>query len=493
MDSHIIELSSQASQAGQPRGQEFQEEDDEESEDQELEDPPKYSPLYLEVMRVIIQYVRSEHPAMISSEDSQKLRLFEALGESAQKFLACLLMRKDLKWHPIRRLIKLGVRLGLDEAGVGSVVSELCVESADVQPFALDESKMSIDDALWCLTVDQLKEIGGSHRIRFILKRQLISSLKQAVDLAHLSQAAHQVLGKCIQIPESVGRFFRRLILVYYRCKYFPHARLDAPLLEVFTGVGKRFGGFTPRIFQTDFTVGYPELVEFERRFFPNAAPLKLAATDNYLLIFDDFLGDARSHPDHKHSMIIDHCSALSDASRHILAGMILQQNLHAEFQKARCHDVFDPDTQTSSVITELCKPPDTGDTSLCYNEHQEVFLTVLQRLRREDLMEIGQNHGIKTRKKNPLKTELTSAFEKALPQRRINSPKPLKEILMPEIIKKLDELKKRTMGVHSAVHGTLDPMVKKYFERQTETPAHIARKPFHAIRQRFCETPASQ
>ncbi|KAJ7478994.1 hypothetical protein FB451DRAFT_172505 [Mycena latifolia] len=92
--------------------------------------------------------------------------------------------------------------------------------------------------------------------------------------------------------------------------------------------------------------------------------------------------------------------NALSVASRHVLAGMVLQRNdpvwNSAELYKLRCSGVFDPETETSSVITELCNPPEACSQPFCINEDQEKFSTVLDRLRLVDLKEIGKRCGVK-------------------------------------------------------------------------------------------------
>lgn len=137
---------------------EFQGEDDGEEE----RDASPHSMLYIKLLRgdcphilllqavihwalnfvEIIQFARLEHPGLISPVDSQDLASFEAFSstlnlrwtlpiadynaDDAQMFLTCLIMRKDLKWHPIRRVMKLGGRLDLDAKGIERVMTELC-------------------------------------------------------------------------------------------------------------------------------------------------------------------------------------------------------------------------------------------------------------------------------------------------------------------------------------------------------------------------------
>ncbi|KAJ7478993.1 hypothetical protein FB451DRAFT_1240346 [Mycena latifolia] len=249
----------------------------------------EYSPLYIEAIRVIIQYVRSKCPSMISPVEDTMLQRFEVLPEHAQQLWICLLMRKDLKWHPIRRILKLGQRLGLEKRGVESVMVQLCAPQAvgtgEAWNFGSDESKMTNDEALVCLTVKQQKTIDPSNCAR--LKDELIATFKRDIPPSRLSEIALELLQKCIQINEDVGRLFRRFFLVYYQRNRIPEG--STPLLEVFNGIGKRFGLVTPRVWVTDLSE-YAKLVEFELTLFPNPAAVKSAATDNHLLIFDGLI-----------------------------------------------------------------------------------------------------------------------------------------------------------------------------------------------------------
>ncbi|KAJ7479065.1 hypothetical protein FB451DRAFT_1240513 [Mycena latifolia] len=151
--------------------------------------------------------------------------------------------------------------------------------------FGSDESMMTNDEALVCLTVKQLKTIDPSNCAR--LKDELIAAFKRDIPPPRLSEIALELLQKCIQINEDVGRLFRRLFLVYYQRNRIPEG--SNPLLEVFNGIGKRFGLVTTRVLVTDLSE-YAKLVEFELKLFPNPATVKSAATDNYLLIFDGLI-----------------------------------------------------------------------------------------------------------------------------------------------------------------------------------------------------------
>ncbi|KAJ7443574.1 hypothetical protein FB451DRAFT_1295614 [Mycena latifolia] len=267
----------------------------------------EYSPLYIEAIRVIIQYVRSKCPSMISPVEDTMLQRFEVLPEHAQQLWICLLMRKDLKWHPIRRILKLGQRLGLEKRGVESVMVQLCVlrrlerevcyrasfeaqrptHRTEAWNFGSDESKMTNDEALVCLTVKQQKTIDPSNCAR--LKDELIATFKRDIPPSRLSEIALELLQKCIQINEDVGRCFGDFsgLLPAYVSNRIPEG--STPLLEVFNGIGKRFGLVTPRVWVTDLSE-YAKLVEFELTLFPNPAAVKSAATDNHLLIFDGLI-----------------------------------------------------------------------------------------------------------------------------------------------------------------------------------------------------------
>ncbi|KAJ7703660.1 hypothetical protein B0H17DRAFT_1127273 [Mycena rosella] len=440
--------------------------DDEEDEDVE---ETEYSPLYLQVVRG--NHTLIDSSSMISSEDEQILQRFEVLdggysvesdAEHAQELWTCLLTRKNMKWHPIRRVVKLGGRLSLKEPGVlARVMTDLCMPQSGSQPFAKDESQMTMDERLICLTVVQLKGINNRYEQSRARKSELIEALKQDFDMPDLETLARGAHGPCIQLDENACRLFRRLILVYYRCNPLPQP--TTPLLEVFDGIGKRFGVIR---LQPDFMIGYRELVEFERKSFPNPETLKPAAVDNYLLILDDILANGRDNrAEIPH--IITACSALSDRSRHVLAGMILQRQMQAvnctDFQKLKCDGVFDPKSHTLSIIAELCRPLEGGTHPLCAGEDQEDFPTVLKRLRLKDLQDIAKKHGIKAKRGKP---ELVKELNNFRSQRRIDSPQPIKQSLMPKIKEKLDMLKKRRLEVHEDVRDALKPLLRRYFLR---------------------------
>ncbi|KAJ7626461.1 hypothetical protein B0H17DRAFT_1151047 [Mycena rosella] len=120
----------------------------------------------------------------------------------------------------------------------------------------------------------------------------------------------------------------------------------------------------------------------------------------------------------------------------------------------------------TLSVIADLCRPLEGGTHPLCTDKDQEDFPTVLKRLSLKDLQDIAKKHGIKVKR---AKTELVKALNIFLSQKRIDSPQPIKELLMPEIRKKLDVLKKCRLEVHEDVQDALKPLLRRYFLSETQ------------------------
>ncbi|KAF8151254.1 hypothetical protein K438DRAFT_1942845 [Mycena galopus ATCC 62051] len=445
--------------------QEFQGEDDEESNEESREES-SHSTLYIKLIREIIQFVQAEHSSLISDTDAQILTLFEAFSEKAQMFLTCLIMtRKDLKWHPIGSVLKLGERLKLDMEGVASVMTELCKTPG----FAQDQ--ISIDEALWCLTIPQLLNILGFKP--GTRKAGLVSAARQRPDPW---KNVRETLGKCIRINLDIIRLFRRLILTYYRCK-LPAREGSGSMFEIIEGVGKRFGAFRPLMFdEPPFLRNRDALVEFELRTFSGQA----AGVDNYLPIFDDILADIA----HKNNSIADTCRGLDLATRHVLASIVLQQHTevsYSDLRELRCNGVFNPENDSTAVLSTFCGR--SGD-ALCTDES---FGTAMDRLRMQDLKELAKKHHIKF-KGAAVKTELIKSFKSALSQRRIDSSRSLKDDLMPDIITKLDELQKRRVILKPDVETFLDSCVRRYFGSRMDAPDYLARRPFRAMRRLFCE-----
>ncbi|KAJ6578049.1 hypothetical protein B0H19DRAFT_1253336 [Mycena capillaripes] len=448
--------------------------------DDEAEVPEEspHSKLYNGFIQEIIEHIRSNHPLLIADTDAELLALFGTFSNDAQMFLTCLIMRKDLKWHPSWRLIKLGQRLSLDETGIGRVIGELSKippsypAPTGAQFFAEDESQMTIDERLRCLRLDHLREIlRDSKRAG---KDEMIAALKQSG--RDLSQPVHRILGKCIRIKEHVVRLFRRLILAYYVCK--SPLRVGSPSrLEIIEGVGKRFGAFRPLMFRYPlFIRDRTALVEFELQTFPSPGNLNLAAVGSYLPIFDAILEGTTNDP------IFDACKLLDDAARHVLAGIILQRKdgaVSADLRELGYDGVFDPQNDSPIVTAKLRE-------FLCTDEE---FSSQLERLKINDLKEIGNQNNIKPRGAKT-KSELIKAFRQALSQRRLFSQQTVGEILMPQVLMKLDELERRKLLVKPDVRDPLESLVIRYFRSGPEAPAYIAERPFRETCQRFLDTP---
>ncbi|KAJ7315344.1 hypothetical protein DFH08DRAFT_893708 [Mycena albidolilacea] len=445
---------------------EFQGEDDREEE----RDASPHSMLYIKLLREIIQFARLEHPGLISPVDAQDLTSFEAFSNDAQMFLTCLIMRKDLKWHPIRRVMKLGGRLDLDAKGIERVMAELCENPRFAQ------GQPSIDDALSCLTVVQLHGIlCDSRRAK---KDNLIWAVKQKPDL--FNEVFH-ILGKCIRLNLDVVRLFRRLILVYYRCEC-PQREGSGSSFEITEGVGKRFGAFRPLMFDDPpFTRDRDSLVEFELRIFPNQADLKVATSDSYLLIFDDILVDI---PRGIHR-IIDTCRQLNRKKCESVDDKYKFDDAHRYDTPCPCQCRIPAKYRDSpAVFAALCDPA-PGEYALCTDEP---LLAALERLTNGDLKVLAERHNIKVRGAK-VKTEMIAAFKNALPQRKLTQPsRPLRETLMPDVIKKLDKSQKRRISLKPEVVDKLERCIGSYFGSRPDAPEYIARRPFHAIRRRFCE-----
>ncbi|KAJ7682512.1 hypothetical protein DFH06DRAFT_1161376 [Mycena polygramma] len=492
--------STQAQQASQ-------EDRDDDKEDEEEEEESPHSTHYAPFMRIIIRYICSKLPHLISPKDvvgdpptdTVDLALFNALSNEAQMLLTCLLMRKDMKWQTSWRLEKLGDRLELRDGKLERVIDELCTIPQTSPPlsvarfFARDESKMTEDERLRCLRVDHLHKILGESRLT--RKNELIVALQQSGQ--NIWPEVNEILGKCIQISEHVVRLFRRLILAYYWCERDgirrdisdgpPSARRD-----IMDGVGKRFRAFTPMIFcdppffhNPPFVRSRQALVGFEEEMFPNPASLKLAAVDNYLLIFNDILGNIKVEDG---TNVTESCGTLDVATRHVLGSVLLQRKRgvsSSDLRQLGSVGVFDPEDENviATVIAKLCGSA-TGDFAFCTDESQEQFQDVLERLKIEDLKEIAKRHYIMT-KGAKVKTDWIQAFMRALPQRRLNTRQPLREILMPDVISKLKNLKKRQLLLKQDVGNELKALIESYFERRAEAPAYIAQRPFRAMRRR--------
>ncbi|KAF7375608.1 hypothetical protein MSAN_00449600 [Mycena sanguinolenta] len=439
-------------------------EDNEDLEREESEFP--HSMLYIGFIWEIIEFVQSEHSCLISSADAENLASLKAFGTDAQRLLSCLIMRKDSKWHPIRRVLKLGERLGLDTDALERVITELC----DNPRFA--ESQIPLDDALRCLTVNELKRIlRDSKPAR---KDELIAALRQDNSL---HDQVYRTLGKCIRLNLDIVRLFRRLILTYYRSKRPPREGAGEKF-EITEGIGKRFGAFRPLMFdEPPFIRDREALVEFELRTFPTLANVNInvsqVAVDNYLSIFDDVLGSILPGTD----LIIDSCSKLSGTARHVLASTVLRGKTgvsYSDLRKLSSQNVFNPDEDSKAVFIAL------GDT-FCTDEP---FMDALDRLRLQDLKVLAKRHlQVKGTK---VKSELIKDFERARTQRTINPSGTLEDILMPKIIDKLDESGKRQLLLKEEVKTTLASWIVRYFESRTEPPEYIARRPFLAIRRQF-------
>ncbi|KAJ6489072.1 hypothetical protein C8R45DRAFT_993557 [Mycena sanguinolenta] len=441
---------------------EVQHEDNEEHEDSEF----PHSMLYFGfISDTVISFVQLEHSCLLSLEDAEDLASFKAFGVNAQRFLTCLMMRKDSKWHPIRRVLKLGERLGLDADAIEGVMAELC----DNPRFA--ESQIPLDDALGCLTVNQLKRIlGDSKPAR---KHELITALRQD---NRLHGQMYRTLGKCIRLKLDMVRLFRRLILTYYRCTQLSREGTGTTF-EVIEGVGKRFGAFRPLMFsEPPFIRDRDALVKFELQTFPAPADdnidVSQAAVDNYLPIFDDVL---HSLP-HGTDRIIDSCNTLNDATRHVLASIVLQKKTkfsYSDLQQLSRQTVFIPGEHSKTVFAAL-------RDAFCTDEDLEV---ALGRLTFKVLKDLHPHF-----KGAKVKSELINDFKHARTQKTINSSGTLEDFLRPKIISNLDELGKRQLLLKEDVKTTLEACIVRYFQSQTEPPAGIARRVFRSIRGRFCE-----
>ncbi|KAJ7022529.1 hypothetical protein C8F04DRAFT_1137902 [Mycena alexandri] len=420
------------------------------------EDDPS-SPEYIILIWDVVKYVRQERKTLVSAPDEHTLRLFETLSEDAQKLLVCLsLLRKDLKWHPIRRLLKLGGRLQLDQDSLKEIMSELCkVYPGLIGPgfFAQDQSQMSREETLSCLTVEQLQTITGLKKSK---KPDLIASINSVAEF----ERACAALGGCIQIQEHVNRMFRRFILLYYsgvRPLDPDHVRAEgsAPT-KIVEGIGKRFGTSRPVMSQLSFIDDYAVLVEFEETLFPNPTePKKAGTNDNYLLIFEG-------------------------PARHVLAGVILGG---AKVRDLACAGLFDPVNDTVRVITELCAARVGSEGTLCHNEYQEKCEEVLKRLTVKQLMDLGNEHEIKI-KKDKVKGDKQcwiDAFTAAL-----ESTQTLHGILMPKVLEQLNGSRNRSVSLNPNLKEIMESCVKEYFRRRVRAPPTIAGSPFRKIRQRF-------
>ncbi|KAJ6490307.1 hypothetical protein C8R47DRAFT_1124169 [Mycena vitilis] len=512
---------SSAMSSTQVQAQQTSQDDREDGEEEEEEFP--HSKLYAPFIREIIEYIRLNLPHLISPEDDSptdalELELFETFSgechslraglwfrvvehtiDEAQMLLTCLLMRKDMKWQTSWRLEKLGDRLELRDGKLERVIAELCTipetspHLTGLRCFAQDESTMTNEDRLRCLRVDHLHQmLGDSRRTR---KSELILALQQSDH--NIWDQVNQILGKSIRISEHVIRLFRRLVLTYYWCERRNIKRAisegpPSPRLDIMEGVGKRCGVFTPMMYcdppfshKPPFVSSLQALVGFEERRFPILASLKLAAVDNYLLIFNDILAHIE---DDDNTNITEACYRLDDATRHVLGSIVMQRSAgvsSADLLQWRSVGVFEPEKEnvTATVIAKLCGSA-AGDFAFCTDETHEPFKDVLKRLRKPDLQEIATKHSIKP-KGAKSKANLIAAFMRALPQRRLNTPLSLQEILMPDVIAKLDVLEKRTLRLKANVLKELKALVKSYFQSQPEAPAHIAQKPFREMRQR--------
>ncbi|KAJ7032133.1 hypothetical protein C8F04DRAFT_1108595 [Mycena alexandri] len=447
------------------------------------EDDPS-SPEYIILIRDVVKYVRQERKTLVSALDEHTLRLFETFSEDAQKLLVCLsLIRKDLKWHPIRRLLKLGGRLQLDQDSLKEIMSELCqVHPGLIGPcfFAQDQSQMSREETLSCLTVEQLQTITGLKKSK---KPDLIASINSVAEF----ERACAALEECIQIQEHVTRMFRRFILLYYsgvRPVDPDHVRAEgsAPT-KIVEGIGKRFGTSRPVMSQLSFIDDYAVLVEFEETLFPNPTePKKAGTNDNYLLIFEDILALDKRRPHRTETAIftLDACLALSRPARHVLAGVILGG---AKVRDLACAGLFDPVNDTVRVITELCAARVGSEGTLCHNEYQEKCEEVLKRLTVKQLVDLGNEHEIKI-KKDKVKGDKQcwiDAFTAAL-----ESTQSLHGILMPKVLEQLNGTRNRSVSLNPNLKEIMESCVKEYFRRRVRAPPTIAGSPFRKIRQRF-------
>lgn len=76
-------------------------------------------------------------------------------------------------------------------------------------------------------------------------------------------------------------------------------------------------------------------------------------------------------------------------AARHVLAGIVLQRKdgaLSADLRDLECDGVFNPQNDSATISAQLRE-------SLCIDEG---FSELVERLRVEDLKEIGRRNGIK-------------------------------------------------------------------------------------------------
>ncbi|KAJ7131989.1 hypothetical protein C8R46DRAFT_1140956 [Mycena filopes] len=480
--------------------------------DEEERDDPS-SPEYIILIRDVVKYVQQEHQPLLSAADDHDLEGFEAFSgklsrylglritelrdtEDAQKLLVCLtLIRKDLKWQPVRRMLKLGARLDLNRDKLASTMSELCKVGADgSRAFARDESQMSADEMLSCLTVEQLRTITGGKEPT---KARLIASFQQRDSPAEL-QSVQATLSSCIQIQEHVVRLFRRLILVYYACVrpcaegYVRHE--GAPPQKIIDAIGNRFRTSTPEALGVSFIDNHRSLVRAEELLFPNPTPPKRTGTnDNYLLIFDDILAfDKLQLPGRRTATavsIADAVATLSDAARHVLAGVILSQTVDLNVRELTCVGLFDPVNDGARVIVELCGAQVGTDGALCHDEYKEELDVVLGRLTVKELIEIGKQHRVKAKKSKGGKQSLIDAFMAVRTQSRLGSNQTYYELLMSKVLDKLDGSRNRRVSINPDFRESMEFSVKRYFQRRDTPPHNIAGKPFKTIRQRFSES----
>ncbi|KAJ7183573.1 hypothetical protein C8R46DRAFT_1067356 [Mycena filopes] len=494
------------------------------ADEEELDDPS--SPEYIILIRDVVKYVQQERQPLLSAADDHDLERFEAFSgklsrylglripeltgrdtEDAQKLLVCLtLIRKDLKWHPIRRMLKLGARLDLNRDKLASTMLELCKVGADgSRAFARDESQMSMDERLLCLTVEQFRTItGGKEPTKASLERNSPAEVQsvQATLSESLFPAAYLtdilVKGNCIQIQEHVVRLFRRLILVYYACvrpcaKGYVRHEGAAPQ-KIIDAIGNRFTS-TPEALGVQSIDNHRSLVRAEELLFPNpnpAPPKRTGTNDNYLLIFDDILAFDKLPPGRRTATavsIADAVATLSDAARHVLAGIILSRTVDLNVRDLTCVGLFDPVNDGARVITELCDAQVGEDGALCQNEYNEEFNVVLGRLTIKELIEIGKQHRIKAKKSKGGKQSLIDAFMAVRTQSILGSNQTYYEILMPKVLDKLDGSRNPRVSINPEFRESMEFSVKRYFQRQDMPPYNIAGKPFKTIRQRFSKS----
>ncbi|KAJ7651127.1 hypothetical protein FB45DRAFT_889747, partial [Roridomyces roridus] len=445
---------------------------DQSQQEQDTEDIV-YSPLYNERFHTIIDDAESTHPKLLYVEDRQRLSVFKAFGNDAQKLFVCLLMRKDLKWHRMGRMEDLGRRLGLDYDRLMTVVAELCAtpsQLVDTPSLAQDDSHITVDEALDCLRVDELQDLsGGSRNMR---KDALMTLLKQNDNALEICR---ERLVKCVKITEPAGKLFRRLVLIYYSCHRELRTALEpGPEFDIFEGMGKRFKAFTPNVHH--FFDDRSALVNLELKIFPATTSLgtrpKGALIDNYMLIFDEILSTGTMDPPY----IGDTWATLSVASRHVLSALVLQRATEkGELRKLACLGTFDLANDTKRVIEELCKEPQP----LCLDERSQDFAVVLDRLKIKDIMTIAMKHGAPLPKRC-IKSDFPKIFDKEFRK----SPA-LRDVVMQDVVAQLD-VKKRVLEVDTLIRARMEVCLTEYFRSHRLPPPHIATSPYNTIRARF-------